>query len=784
MFKRRPRSRSRTGSSRRTACSSSEGRCTRRRVDRRALRRRPPPVRRRGADHPRRKPAGRRRVLVLRLYADENDAPCDGARLLSRPGARTARRASGAGRRLVVARLDDERLGRRRPAPLPRGVAVPARSRRGACRAAWSGGGRRTGAAVRPARPRHRLAARDPADRRARLHRLLDEPRGDPDAQGAAEPRGDGRRAGRGRACAVLLSHGLSGDRRRARRAAARALPPRRGRAARGALPRGGDRRPHRRRDRGCGALGWKRRRRSRRRPAENRGASGAAGHTAPPVGRLDPRDRTPTDRDGTPAERRAARPRRARSQDLRARGRGGRAAARGRRRVGDRRRDRHRAVHARRQVPGAGGRRGHDPSPGQGRLPGDPGRDLHRSGGRGRGPQRRRRPRQHADRAREVAAPLDVRGAGARRLRPGVCRPAAGRPRRRRLRRAAGGRVARPVHAGDPGRGADRNAPRHDPAVPDLLRGRLLRVAGIAGRALVVFLDMLGSVITAMVTPFGADGAVDLERFRELASFLVENGSDGLVVSGTTGESPTLSDEEKLELFRSAVETVGDRATVIAGTGTYDTGHSVHLTREATELGVDGILVVTPYYNKPPQRAIVRHFEEIAAATHLPVVAYNIPGRVVVNIEPATIARLAEVENVVAVKQALDDPEQARFIAEDTRLDLYSGDDPNTVAFLELGGVGVVSVTAHLWGSQIAEMIRRHREGDVEGARVIHEELQPSYDLLRIQVNPIPIKAALNLTGHEVGGHRLPMVEADEGELAQIRSCLERSGLLATASA
>ena len=294
----------------------------------------------------------------------------------------------------------------------------------------------------------------------------------------------------------------------------------------------------------------------------------------------------------------------------------------------------------------------------------------------------------------------------------------------------------------------------------------------------------MLGSVITAMVTPFGADGAVDLERFRELASFLVENGSDGLVVCGTTGESPTLSDEEKFELFRSAVETVGDRATVIAGTGTYDTGHSVHLTREATELGVDGILVVTPYYNKPPQRAIVRHFEEIAAATHLPVVAYNIPGRVVVNIEPATIARLAEVENVVAVKQALDDPEQARFIAEDTRLDLYSGDDPNTFAFLELGGVGVVSVTAHLWGSQIAEMIRRHREGDVEGARVIHEELQPSYDLLRIQVNPIPIKAALNLTGHEVGGHRLPMVEADEGELAQIRSCLERSGLLATASA
>jgi 4-hydroxy-tetrahydrodipicolinate synthase len=294
----------------------------------------------------------------------------------------------------------------------------------------------------------------------------------------------------------------------------------------------------------------------------------------------------------------------------------------------------------------------------------------------------------------------------------------------------------------------------------------------------------MLGSVITAMVTPFRADGTVDVEGFRELTTFLVDNGSDGLVVCGTTGESPTLSDEEKLGLFRAAVETVGDRATVIAGTGTYDTAHSVDLTREATKLGVDGILVVTPYYNKPPQRAIVRHFEEIAGATHLPVVAYNIPSRVVVDIEAATIARLAEIENVVAVKQALDDPEQARFIAEETRLDLYSGDDPNTFAFLELGGVGVVSVTAHLWGRQIAEMIRRHRAGDVEGARTVHEELQPSYDLLRIQVNPIPIKAALNLTGHEVGGYRLPMVEPDETELAQIRSCLERSGLLTTAAA
>ena len=286
------------------------------------------------------------------------------------------------------------------------------------------------------------------------------------------------------------------------------------------------------------------------------------------------------------------------------------------------------------------------------------------------------------------------------------------------------------------------------------------------------------------MVTPFDADGAVDLDAFRDLAAFLVDSGSDGVVVCGTTGESPTLSDEEKLLLFAAAVEVVRGRATVIAGTGTYDTAHSVQLTKEAADVGVDGILVVTPYYNKPPQRAIVRHFEEIAAATELPVVAYNIPSRVVVDIESPTIARLAEIENVVAVKQAHGDLEEARFIAEETALDLYSGDDPNTFAFLELGGVGVVSVTAHLWGPQIVEMIRLYRDGDVEGARALHEEQQPSYELLRIQTNPIPIKAALNLTGHEVGGHRLPMVEPDEAELTQIRSCLERAGLLAAASA
>jgi 4-hydroxy-tetrahydrodipicolinate synthase len=294
----------------------------------------------------------------------------------------------------------------------------------------------------------------------------------------------------------------------------------------------------------------------------------------------------------------------------------------------------------------------------------------------------------------------------------------------------------------------------------------------------------VLGEVLTAIITPFNADGSVNVEKFRELATYLVDNGSDGLVVAGTTGESPTLTDDEKLELCAAAVDAVGSRATVIAGTGTYDTRHSAHLTELADPLGVDGFLVVTPYYSKPPQRAIVRHFEEIAARTDKPIVAYNIPSRVVVNIEPQTIARLAEIDNVTAVKQAHGDLDEARFIAEETPLDLYSGDDPVTLAFLEVGGAGVVSVTAHVWGAQIKEMIRRFRQGDRDGARQIHDELQPSYDLLKVQTNPIAIKAALNLLGHEVGGHRLPMVEASEPELELIRGCLERSGVLTTASA
>src|SRR3954447_5688743 len=185
----------------------------------------------------------------------------------------------------------------------------------------------------------------------------------------------------------------------------------------------------------------------------------------------------------------------------------------------------------------------------------------------------------------------------------------------------------------------------------------------------------VLGEILTAIVTPFRQDGSVDYESFRRLAQHLVANGTDGLVVTGTTGEGPTLSDEERLELYSAALEAVGDHASVIAGTGTYATGHSVHLTDEATKLGVHGILVVTPYYNKPPQRGIVAHFQAVAAATDKPVIVYNIPGRSAINIEPETMTELAKIENVAAVKQANDDLDQARHIVE-IGLDLYAGDD------------------------------------------------------------------------------------------------------------
>jgi 4-hydroxy-tetrahydrodipicolinate synthase len=292
----------------------------------------------------------------------------------------------------------------------------------------------------------------------------------------------------------------------------------------------------------------------------------------------------------------------------------------------------------------------------------------------------------------------------------------------------------------------------------------------------------VLGEILTAIVTPFKADGSVDLDRFRDLARHLVDNGSDGLVVTGTTGESPTLTDDERLALYAAAIDEVGDRATVIAGTGTYSTAHSIHLTEGADELGVDGFLIVTPYYNKPPPRGIVEHFRAIAEVTDRPLVVYNIPARVVINIGPETMAELAEIPTVRAVKQANPDLVEARAIVE-LGLDLYAGDDDLILPFLELGGAGGVCVHTHVVGHQVREQLRRFRAGDADGARALEEELRPAIDLLRVAPNPIAIKAALNLLGHHVGGHRLPLVEATEEERERVRACLARLGLLQPAA-
>jgi 4-hydroxy-tetrahydrodipicolinate synthase len=289
----------------------------------------------------------------------------------------------------------------------------------------------------------------------------------------------------------------------------------------------------------------------------------------------------------------------------------------------------------------------------------------------------------------------------------------------------------------------------------------------------------VLGQVLTAVVTPFAEDGSVNLDAFKRLCVHLIENGSDGVVVAGTTGEAPTLSDEERFALFAAAIEAVGDRAKVVAGTGTYSTGHSVHLTREAHKLGVDAFLVVTPYYNKPPVRGIVAHFEAIAAVTDKPIVVYNIPQRVVINLEPDTLAELAEIPNVQYVKQATTDLDQARRIVSESGLILLAGGDELLLPFLELGAKGGILVYTHIVGPRVRELVTRFGDGDIEGAREIEGELAPIIEALSV-ANPIPVKAALNMLGHDVGGHRLPLVEATEAEKTALRSVLERAGVLA----
>jgi 4-hydroxy-tetrahydrodipicolinate synthase len=286
------------------------------------------------------------------------------------------------------------------------------------------------------------------------------------------------------------------------------------------------------------------------------------------------------------------------------------------------------------------------------------------------------------------------------------------------------------------------------------------------------------GPVITAMATPFREDGAVDYDRAGELARRLVDTGSTGIVVAGTTGESPTLTDEEKLQLLRVVREAVAGRAAVLAGTGTYDTAHSVHLSREAQRVGADGLLVVVPYYNRPTQEGLYRHFKTVAESTDLPVLMYNIPGRTGTNMLPETVARLSEVRNIAGIKEASGSLDQVSEIRRRTpeHFLIYSGDDSLTLPYLSVGAVGIVSVASHLVGREIAEMIAYFQAGRVEEARRIHLRLFPLFRTLFVAPNPVPLKAALEMAGFPVGKPRLPLVEATPKEREQIAAAMREA--------
>jgi 4-hydroxy-tetrahydrodipicolinate synthase len=289
------------------------------------------------------------------------------------------------------------------------------------------------------------------------------------------------------------------------------------------------------------------------------------------------------------------------------------------------------------------------------------------------------------------------------------------------------------------------------------------------------------GSVVTAMVTPFRDDHAVDLDGARSLASWLIDNGSDAIVVAGSTGESPTLTYKEKAELFRAVGDAIRGRGKLICGVGTYSTAETLELTQAAEDADADGLLVVTPYYNKPPQRGLVAHFERVADATELPIIAYNIPGRTATRIEHATLLKLSEKPNIVAVKDSTGDFQGiSRLIAEaPDGFEVYSGDDWATFGYVCLGAVGVVSVASHIVGPQIRQMIDLVETGDVPAARKIHEALSPLYNALFVTSNPIPLKAALEMVGRPAGPPRLPLVPANGEERDRVRKALEDAGLL-----
>ncbi len=289
------------------------------------------------------------------------------------------------------------------------------------------------------------------------------------------------------------------------------------------------------------------------------------------------------------------------------------------------------------------------------------------------------------------------------------------------------------------------------------------------------------GSVITAMVTPFREDHAVDYDGAQELASHLLKTGSDAIVIAGSTGESPTLTHKEKEKLFRVVADTVKGRGRLICGTGTYSTAETLELTQSAEDAGADGLLVVTPYYNKPPQRGLIAHFERISDATELPIIVYNIPGRTATRIEHETLLKLAERPNIVAVKDSTGDFQGiSRLIAEaPPDFEVYSGDDWATFGYVCLGAVGVVSVASHLVGPQIRQMIDLIETGDITAARKIHESLSPLFNALFVTSNPIPVKAALEMLGLPAGSPRLPLVPATQEERDRVRRALEDAGLL-----
>lgn len=286
--------------------------------------------------------------------------------------------------------------------------------------------------------------------------------------------------------------------------------------------------------------------------------------------------------------------------------------------------------------------------------------------------------------------------------------------------------------------------------------------------------------MITAMVTPFSAEGAVDEAGARRLARYLIEHGSHGVVVAGSTGEAATLDDEEHISLLRAVVAEIGAEATVICGTGTNDTRHSAELTKAAAEAGAHAALVVTPYYNKPTPAGIRAHFEAIAAAVpELPIVAYNIPSRVVLNVPPADLVRLAEIDNVVAVKQANNDELQPV-----EGLALLAGNDDAYLRTLELGGAGGILVASHLVGPQMREMWEATQAGEADRAREIDSGLRDVYDAMGMVTNPIPVKAALEMTGLIPSGSlRLPLVELDAERRSALRTILAEAGLTLTAS-